>query len=129
MRAALIWIVVLSFAATTNCGRLRGIQSKGAVQATIEAHLKQRPNILFANMTVEVQDVKFNGDRADAQVVYRSKESPELAVRVRYVLRRAGDHWEVESSSPAGGMGADPHSSAGPTSAPSSELPAPQPNH
>ncbi len=129
MRAALICAVVLSFAATTGCGRLRGIQSKSAVQAAIEAHLKQRPNILPSNMTLDVQEVKFGGDRAEAQVVYRSKESPELAVRIRYVLRRAGNHWKVESSSPAGGMGAKSHSSSGPIIAPSAEATAPQPSH
>ncbi len=129
MRVVPVCLLSLAVAGATGCGKIGGIESKGAVQSAIEAHLKQRPNILLANMTLEVQDVKFRGDRADAEVIYHSKESPELAVRVRYVLRRAGDHWEVESNSPAGGGGSTPHSSAGPTSPPSSEVTAPQSSH
>lgn len=95
--------------ALCGCSRFRGVNSKGAVQAAIEAHLKQQPGLALANMSTEVQDVKFDGDRANAQVVYVSKDSPDLKVEVRYVLRRQGDHWEVESSTPVGGMGGNPH--------------------
>src|SRR3989475_5789081 len=55
--------------------------------------------------------VKFHGDTAEAEVKFESKESPDLAVKVHYVLQKSGDHWVVRSSSPAGGMGG-PHSSA-----------------
>jgi hypothetical protein len=92
-----------------GCSRFGGINSKSAVQAAIEAHLKQRPGLALSNMTTEVQDVKFDGDKANAQVIYVSKESPDLKVEVRYVLHRQGDHWEVESSTPMGGMGGNPH--------------------
>lgn len=102
--------VVLASLATVLCGcRLAGINSKSAVQAAIEAHLKQQPGLTLSNMSTEVQDVKFDGDKANAQVVYQSKDSPDLKVEVRYVLRRQGDHWEVESSTPVGGMGGNPH--------------------
>jgi hypothetical protein len=103
--------VVLAGLATALCGcsRFAGINSKSAVQAAIEAHLKQRPGLALSNMSTEVQDVKFDGDKASAQVVYQSKDSPDLKVEVRYVLHRQGDHWEVESSSPVGGMGGNPH--------------------
>ncbi|HLY63517.1 MAG TPA: hypothetical protein VKV95_22485 [Terriglobia bacterium] len=95
--------------ALCGCSRFAGINSKSAVQTAIEAHLKQQPGLALANMSTEVQDVKFDGDKANAQVVYVSKDSPDLKVEVRYVLRRQGDHWEVESSTPMGGMGGNPH--------------------
>lgn len=95
--------------ALSGCGRLGGINSKGAVQAAIEAHLKQRPGLALANMSTDVQDVKFDGDKATAQVMYQSKDVPDLKVEVLYTLRRAGDHWEVVSSTPVGGMGGNPH--------------------
>ncbi len=86
-------------------------QSKSAVRAAIEAYLRQRPNLVLSNMTFDVQEVKFHGDTAEAEVKFESKESPDLAVKVHYVLQKSGDHWVVRSSSPAGGMGG-PHSSA-----------------
>ncbi|HEV2348838.1 MAG TPA: hypothetical protein VG028_03225 [Terriglobia bacterium] len=109
----LVWTlaVVLAgmVAALCGCSRFAGINSKSAVQAAIEAHLKQRPGLALSNMSTEVQDVKFDGDTANAQVVYVSKDSPDLKVEVRYVLRRQGDHWEVVSSTPVGGVNGNPH--------------------
>jgi hypothetical protein len=101
-----------------GCSRTAETQSKAAIQAAIEAHLQQRQNLVLANMTLEVQDVKFAGDKAEAEVKFRSKQSPNLSVGVRYLLRRAGDRWQVESSSPSSGMGASPHGGAGPPAPP-----------
>ena len=95
-----------------GCSRSGGLQSKAAAQAAIEAHLQQRQNLMLANMTLEVQEVKFTGDTAQADVQFRSKQSPNLVVGVRYILRRAGDRWQVESSAPLGGMGTPPHGGA-----------------
>jgi hypothetical protein len=67
---------------------------------------------MLTNLTLEVQDVTFTGDTAQAEVKFRSKQSPNLVVGVRYLLRRVGDRWQVESSSPSSGMGASPHSGA-----------------
>jgi hypothetical protein len=93
-----------------GCGKTREQQSKAAVQAAIEAYLQQRQNLMLANMTLEVQQVKFTGDTAQAEVKFRSKQAPALAMGVRYTLRRAGDRWQVESSSATTGMGTSPRS-------------------
>jgi hypothetical protein len=63
-------------------------------------------------MTLDVQEVKFHGDTAEVEVKFESKESPDLAVKVHYVLQKSGDHWVVRSNSPASGMGGGAHSSA-----------------
>jgi hypothetical protein len=129
MRAVLACSIAFALL-LTGCGKSGGIQSKAAIQAAIENHLRQRPNVILSNMTLEVQDVRFDGDKAATEVNFRSKQAPDLVVRVRYMLRRAGDHWEVESSSPIGGMSGSPHGSGGgaaPTPVPST--PTPQPSH
>ncbi len=92
-----------------GCRWFGGMNSKSAVRSAIEAHLKKQPGLALSNMSTDVQDVKFDGDNATAQVVYQSKDVPDLKVEVRYTLRRAGDHWEVVSSTPVGGMGGNPH--------------------
>jgi hypothetical protein len=122
----------------TGCNKADGPQSKAAVQAAIEAHLQLRQNVVLSNMTLEVQDVKFSGETAEAQVNFRSKQAADLVVGVRYVLRRSGDTWKVESSAPTSGMGATPHDGmgtsphdegGGATPAPTTDTPAPQSSH
>ena len=132
MRAVVMSLVVLGLAGSVACHRLGGIQSKAAIQEAIEEHLKQQPNVFFQNMTVEVGDLTFNGDTAQAQVRFRSKQSPNLAVGMLYRLRRAGNGWQVESTSSASMPGTTPHGdTAGPTPSPSTNPTGigPQPSH
>jgi hypothetical protein len=92
------------------CSKPAQSERERAVRAALNAHLQQKSNLALNNMTVEIQSVKFtNDDTAEAQVRFQSKAKPDLAVLMHYVLRRAGDHWEVESSSPVAGAGADSH--------------------
>jgi hypothetical protein len=132
MRAVAIGLVVLGVAAASACHKLRGIDSKAAIQEAIEEHLKQQPNVFFQNMTVEIGDVTFSGDSALAQVKFHSKQAPNLAVGMVYRLRRAGDRWRVESTATASMPGTSPHGNiAAPTPSPSTN-PAdigPQPSH
>lgn len=130
MRGLLIWSLVFSLAATSSCSKGEGLRSKQAVQAAIEEHLKQNRQIQLENFTTEIEEVKLQGDTAEALVKYRSKESPELTVQVRYSLRKTGDHWEVRSSSPAGGQAMNPHGSMGtPAPAPTQKTPGLQSSH
>jgi hypothetical protein len=132
MRAVVMSLVVLGLAASAACHRLSGIHSKAAVQEAIEEHLKQQPNVVFQNMTVEVGEVTFNGDTAEAQVKFRSKQAPNLAVGVVYRLRKAGDKWRVESTATASMLGTSPHgNTAGPMPSPSTSPTdiGPQPSH
>ena len=129
MRCLLIGLLGLALL-VSGCAKPRGIQSQEAVQAGIERYLQKQGKIALNNMTLEVQDVKFQGDRAEAQVKFRTKQAPDLSVTVHYVLRRAGDEWEVASSSAASSMGANPHGAAtGQTSSPPPSLPTPQSSH
>jgi hypothetical protein len=114
----------------SGCNRSGGVQSKAAIQEAIERHLQKQSNVLLNNMSVEVQDVSYVGDRANADVNFRSKQSPDLVVARKYVLRRVGGEWQVESSSSPGGMG-NPHGGgmAAQPSMPSSAPLAPQASH
>jgi hypothetical protein len=122
--------VVIFGVVLAGCSKTGERQAKAAVQAAVEAHLQQRQNLMLTNMTLEVQDVNFTGDTAQADVKFRSKQSPNIVVSVRYTLRRARDRWQVESSSPSSGMDASPH--RGPTAPSSAPAPAQtplQPSH
>jgi hypothetical protein len=125
-------LVVMAWAGFAACNRSGGVHSKAAIQEAIEEHLKQQPNVVFQNMTVEVGDVAFSGDTAEARVKFRSKQAPNLAVGVQYKLRRSGNGWKVESTSAASMAGTTPHgNTAGPTPSPSTNPTdiGPQPSH
>ncbi len=129
MRAGLFCLLGVALV-LGGCNKFRGGQSKAAIQEAIEKHLQKQSNVLLNNMSVEVGDVKYEGDRANADVKFRSKQSPDLAVPRQYVLRRVGDQWQVESSSSPGGMGA-PHGGATPAqpTSPPAAPDAPQASH
>jgi hypothetical protein len=129
MRAMLLCLVGAALV-LSGCSKSGGVQSKGAIQEAIERHLQKQSSVLLNNMTVEVRDVKFEGDRANADVRFRSKQSPDVVVGRQYALQRVGGQWQVESSSSPGGMG-NPH--GGPMSpqpaSPSTPPVTPQPSH
>ena len=116
MRVCVVVLSVLVLS-VSGCSKSAKLQSKESVQKAIESYLQQRQNLVLANMNLEVADVKFTGDTAEADVTFRSKQSANLVVGVRYKLKLAGDHWQVESSTPTSGMGGSPHGS-GAASAP-----------
>ena len=123
MRRLVAGIVGVSVVAAVACDRFK---SRSAVREAIEEHLRQRPGLVIENMSMDVEDVKFSGQMAEARVKFQSKQLPQSFVEVRYTLRRSGDHWEVESSSPMS-MGS-PHGSMAP--APAGSAPAePRPSH
>ena len=127
MRQPAICLAVLVLFCS-SCRRADSLHSKEAVKAAIEAHLQQRADLMYSSMTLEVRDVKFSGDTALAEATFLSKRSSQISVGVNYTLHRAGDHWEVDRSTPAGGMGASPHG-AGSTAQPLAPAPAPQSSH
>ena len=132
MRAVVMSLLVLGLAGLAACNRLSGVHSKAAVQEAIEEHLKQQRNVVFQNMTVEVGDVAFSGDTAEAQVKFRSKQAPNMAVGVQSTLRRSGNGWKVESTSTTSMPGTTPHGdTAGPTPSLSTNPTdiGPQPSH
>ena len=110
MRAMLLCLVGMALV-LSNCNRSGKAPSNAAIQQAIEQHLQKQSSVLSNNMTVEVQDIKFEGDRANADVKFRSKQSPDLVVGRHYILHRVGGQWQVESSSSPGGMG-NPHGGA-----------------
>ncbi len=105
----------------------KGPRSEKAVREAIEAHLKSRSDLAISKMTVEIENVKFGDNSAQADTKFRSKDDPALAVSVHYTLRQAGDHWEVVSSSSANGASSSPHATGAPAAEPQSPPAAPGP--
>lgn len=89
----------------TVIGCYGNAKSKAAVEKAIQEHLNRNPRLSLDAFTTTVEDVSFKGDTAEARVKFTSKQNPKLAVEVGYGLKRAGNHWEVVSSTPLSGQG------------------------
>jgi hypothetical protein len=74
-----------------------------AIRPVIKEHVRTLPQGVFNNMDLEVEQVKFNGETAEAYVRFQSPNVSELVIRQRYALRKSGNQWLVESRQPANG--------------------------
>jgi len=79
-----------------------------AIPRAIESHVRNLPQGAFSNMDLEMERVEFHGDNAEAYVKFHSPNVKELVIRQRYVLRKSGEKWQVESRQPANGSGHNP---------------------
>lgn len=129
MRRVLGLILIASLA-WGSCKGSSKADSKEVVQKAVEAYIAQRQNLTLANMSLEVADVKFEGETAAAEVKFRSKQSSTLVVTIHYKLKRQGDGWQVETSAPASGSPGSPHGTIPPASAPPAHGETPlEPSH
>ena len=73
------------------------------IPPVIKNHVRTLPQGVFNNMDLVVEEIKMNGDAAEADVRFQSPNVRGLVIRQRYVLRKSGDRWEVESRQPTNG--------------------------
>lgn len=67
-----------------------------AIEAALTKYLHERGTINVSAMDVKIEDLKIAGDRADAQVMFRTKQG-EGEMRVAYVLMRQNNVWTVQA--------------------------------
>jgi hypothetical protein len=84
------------------------VAAASAIPSAINHHVRNLPQGVFTNMDLEVEEVKFHGETADAYVRFKSSNVAGLVIRQRYLLRKSGDHWQVESRQPANGASKSP---------------------
>jgi hypothetical protein len=93
--------------------------STASVQQAVERHLSARTDLDPGNLTVTVENVNFEGDRATAAVTIQARKDPQAKMQMTYHLRKAGDGWEVEPQ--ASGAGAHGGGMTAPETAPMPE--------
>ena len=96
-------ILALSFLA----GCSKAASDKEAIRAAILKHLTDRGGLNMAAMDVDVQQVTFKGDEAQAQVAFHVKQGGG-SMEVAYTLQRVQGAWVVGHSQPSGGQIAHP---------------------
>ena len=86
------------------------LNSKEAVRKAVLAHLSSRQglDLNMEAMDLDVGDVSFRTDEADATVSFRAKGSQTAAMTIKYGLVREGSGWKVKPKAATEG-GANPH--------------------
>jgi hypothetical protein len=72
-----------------------------AIQKAIRDHLTQRSDLDMSKMVLEVHEVKVNGDKATAEVVFRTTTDPPAQMNYHYDLHRESGAWKVDTGRPS----------------------------
>lgn len=85
------------------------------MRKAVLAHLSSRQglDLNMEAMDLDVGDVSFRTDEADATVSFRAKGSQTAAMTIKYGLVRDGSGWKVKPKAAAEGGGANPHGGGG----------------
>jgi hypothetical protein len=101
----------------------RGIQNKDAVRQGVLDYLASRPNLSMGGMTVDVTNVTFKDNTAEASVSFTPKGgAPGGGMTMRYTLEMKNNKWSVVGKADSGqnahgaaaGEGAAPGGGANP---------------
>ena len=82
--------------------------SDADIRKALEEHLASRPGLASAEIVMDVKKVEVNGDKADADVVFHSRNDANAQMNFHYQLHREGNQWKVEQGRPAGAAGGSP---------------------
>jgi hypothetical protein len=114
---------VLALACLVGCQK--DIQTKDAVRQGVINYLSQNKNLSIGSMDIDVAQVNFKGDTADAQVQFKPKGGdPAAGMTMHYMLEKQGSAWVVKKKADSGHGGMSmPQTGAMP--APSGAMPMP----
>jgi len=104
-RGGMLMAVALLLCGASACHRAGADEE--AIRASILQHLRDNSSINLSNMDTTVQKVTVNGDHAEAQVLFRTKQEGQT-MTMTYALERSGGEWKVLRGQPAGGQGSHP---------------------
>jgi hypothetical protein len=127
-----VWstVVILGLAiAAGGCQRL--MNQDAAIQKAIRDHLTERSDLDMTKMTLEMHEVKVNGDKATAEVVFRTTTEPPAQMNYHYDLHRESGLWKVDTGRPSAASNQHPQmgegEAAGDAGSDAGELPAGHP--
>jgi hypothetical protein len=74
-----------------------------AIRAAIRQHLEKSSNLNLAAMETDFQQITVEGDHAQAQVLFRTKQDG-ASMQMTYSLERQNGEWIVLKGNPSGGQ-------------------------
>jgi len=136
------FIVCTLLAVVCLSGCRKNIQSDDAVRQGVMSYLSQNKNLSLSAMDIEVKQVTYRDNEADAVVLFKPKGGDASSgMSMRYTLERQGNEWVVKKktdNSPHGTAAAKALSDAqekqagaqqaAPAASGSSQIPLPTPS-
>jgi hypothetical protein len=106
-------LVLIGFGGLQSCGSSTssgGLNSKDAVRKAVLEHLSSRKglDLNMEAMELDVGEMSFRANEADATVSFRPKGSQTSAMTMTYSLVREGSGWKVKPKA-AGAPGSGAH--------------------
>jgi hypothetical protein len=99
-----VYLFVAIAVAVSACKRAP--ENKEAIRQAITQHVTKNAGIDMNQISLEVGDVKFEGNQATAAVSFKPKGAPEQGMNMSYTLERRGNEWVVKGRGAGhGGMG------------------------
>jgi hypothetical protein len=92
---------ILCMAALLGLGCQRLMNQDAAIQKAIRDHLTERSDLDMSKMVLEIRQVKVDGDKAQAEVVFRTTSDPPAQMSYHYELHREGGAWKVDTGRPS----------------------------
>ena len=101
MRA--LFCVIVAALLVAGCSRQAQRSDKADIEKAIQQYIAAKPGLAGGGMSVDVKQVEFKGDKAEADVQFQARSNPEASMVMRYTLKRTGPSaWAVEGGKPAG---------------------------
>src|SRR6185503_9821568 len=102
MRTAKISMAaILGLVVFLGLGCQRLMNQDAAIQKAIRDHLSERSDLAMDKMVLEMHQVKVDGDKAQAEVVFRTTADPPAQMNYHYELHRVGGAWQVDTGRPS----------------------------
>ena len=117
--------IFLGMALASGCSRAPRAESKEAVQQALMQYWNTRQGLAVDKMDIEILQIKFSGDTAQAEVSFHAKGSQAPSMNMSYTLRRRGDRWRVNQRT-SGGF--NPHVMGGSGNLPPGHPPLAEPS-
>jgi hypothetical protein len=96
-------LAIATALAVVGCSRAP--ENKEAVRDAVTEHLAKNAALDMNQLTVDIGDVKFQGNEATASVAIKPKSAPDQGMTMSYTLERRGDKWQVKGRGAGHGGG------------------------
>ncbi|MGO9241701.1 MAG: hypothetical protein ACLQBJ_12910 [Bryobacteraceae bacterium] len=105
MKLTLIVCTVLAVVSLGGCRK--NLQTNDAVRQGVMNYLSQNKNLSLNMMDIELREVKFHDQEADAVVLFKPKGGdPASGMSMRYTLEQQNGAWVVKKKADSGAHGA-----------------------
>jgi hypothetical protein len=104
LRLRVGFFAVLVGATLAACSRTP--KTNEAIRQAVVEHLQKNSGLDVSAMNIDVKNVEYRGDEADATVAFTPKSTPDGGMAMRYTLESRGGKWVVKGKA-GGGQAAE----------------------